>query len=104
MQNSFFYITAPSREVSEAIAESLVNKKLAACVNIVPEIKSYFYWEGKAQLEEEVLILGKTKTALINDLIKDVKENHPDQVPCIISWEINGGNEPFLQWIQDETR
>ena len=104
MQNSFFYITAPSMEVSEEIAEKLVDKKLAACVNIIPKIKSFFYWEGKAQSEEEVLVLGKTKTSLITDLEEEVKEIHPDEVPCIISWEIDAGHEPFMQWIADETR
>jgi len=104
MQNSFFYITTPSMEVSEAIAVKLVNEKLAACVNIIPKIKSFFYWEGKAQSEEEVLVLGKTKTSLITDLKKAVQDIHPDDVPCIISWEIDDGHEPFLQWIADETR
>jgi len=104
MQNSFFYITTPSMEVSEEIAEKLVDKKLAACVNIIPKIKSFFYWEGKAQSEEEVLVLGKTKTSLIADLEKEVKEIHPDEVPCIISWAIDAGHEPFMKWIADETR
>jgi len=104
MQNSIFYITAPSMEVSEKIAKHLVEKKLAACVNIIPKLKSFFYWEGEVQSEEEVLVLGKTKTALIPELEKGVKEVHPYEVPCIISWEIDAGHKPFMEWIAEETR
>ncbi len=104
MQNSIFYITAPSMEVSEKIAKHLVEKKLAACVNIIPKLKSFFYWEGEVQSEEEVLVLGKTKTSLIPELEEGVKEVHPFDVPCIISWEIDAGHKPFMEWIAEETR
>jgi len=104
MQNSIFYITAPSMEVSEKIARHLVEKKLAACVNIIPKLKSFFYWEGEVQSEEEVLVLGKTKTSLIQELEEGVKEVHPYEVPCIISWEIDAGHKPFMEWIAEETR
>jgi len=104
MQNSIFYITAPSMEVSEKIARHLVEKKLAACVNIIPKLKSFFYWEGEVQSEEEVLMLGKTKTSLIKELEEGVKVVHPYEVPCIISWEIDAGHKPFMEWIAEETR
>ncbi len=104
MQNSIFYITAPSMEVSEKIAKHLVEKKLAACVNVVPKLKSFFYWEGEVQSEEEVLVLGKTKSSLIQELEEGVKEVHPYEVPCIISWEIDAGDKPFMEWIAEETR
>ena len=51
-----------------------------------------------------MLVLGKTKSALITELEKEVKEVHPDEVPCIISWEIDAGHEPFMKWISNETR
>ncbi len=104
MQNSLFYITAPSMEVAEKIAENLVDKKLAACANIIPRLKSFFYWEGEVQSEEEVLVLGKTKTSLIPELEEEVKAIHPYEVPCFISWQIDAGHKPFMEWIAEETR
>jgi len=104
LSRSVFYITAGNMEEAENIAKQMVEKKLVACVNIIPRIKSVFYWEGEAQVEEEVLLTGKTRTALINELVEFVNEQHSYEVPCVISWTIENGQPQFLEWIDQETQ
>lgn len=104
MSRSFFYITAGSMEEAKKLATVLVEEKLAACVNVFPKIHSFFYWQGKAQSEEEVLLVGKTKSTLVDELVEVVKKNHSYELPCVITWEIEGGNPPFLEWIENETK
>ncbi len=104
MSRSFFYITAGSMEEAEKLAAVLVEERLAACANIFPKIKSFFYWQGEAQSEEEVLLVGKTKSSLVDELVEAVKKHHSYELPCVITWEIGGGNPPFLEWIDAETR
>ncbi len=103
MSQSIFYITAGGMEEAERLAAGLVEEKLAACVNIIPRIKSFFYWEGRAQHEEEVLLIGKTRTDLLQKVVDHVRQNHSYDLPCVVSWELDGGNPAFLQWIDAET-
>ncbi len=104
MSQSMFYITAGGMEEAEKLAEKLVEGRLAACVNIIPRIKSVFYWEGKAQMEEEVLLVGKTRTALVEKVVATVQANHSYALPCVVSWNLDGGNPSFLDWINAETK
>ncbi len=99
-----FYITAGSQEEAEKVAGFLVQEKLAACVNIIPRIKSFFSWENQVQAEEEILLMGKTRKELFAELLSAVKEKHSYEVPCVIAWEIKEGNPEFLDWIKEVTR
>ncbi len=99
-----FYITAGSGEEAEKLAQVLVEKKLAACVNVIPKIRSYFFWEGQVQSEEEVLLLGKTREDLVETLVEEVKNQHSYEVPCTICWNIDGGNGDFIDWIEQATK
>ena len=101
---SLFYITAESMEEAQRIAQVLVEEQLAACVNVIPRLVSFFFWEGEVQSEEEVLVLGKTKSDLIDELTNRVKEVHSYDLPCVISWDIDAGNQAFLDWITMETK
>ena len=101
---SVFYITAGNMEEAEKLARVLVEKKLAACVNVLPGIKSFFYWEGEVQSEEEVLLLGKTSSELVEELTEEVQQQHSYEVPCTLTWDISGGNKQFLDWIGEETK
>ena len=102
MSRSMFYITAESMEEAESLAKQLVEDRLVACVNVIPKIKSYFYWEGKAQSEEEVLLFGKTRSDVVEKLIEKVKMIHSYDVPCIVTWKMGEGNPDFLDWIDNE--
>jgi len=97
-------ITAPSQEVARQIADALLGEKLAACVNVLPSIRSYYTWKGTRQEDEEVLLLVKTRAALFESrLIPAVKAVHPYELPEIIALHIQMGFEPYLTWINTET-
>ncbi|MCK4428717.1 MAG: divalent-cation tolerance protein CutA [candidate division Zixibacteria bacterium] len=97
------FVTAKSEKEGEKIAQSLLKEKLAACVNIVPGLKSVFRWKGKIGTQEEVLLLIKTKDRLFEKLKKRVIELHSYQVPEIIALGILAGFEKYLNWLEKET-
>jgi periplasmic divalent cation tolerance protein len=98
-------ITVPSTEVGKQIANELLERKLAACVNIFPAFHSIYRWQGKIITDEEVLLLVKTRRELVADLvIPAVKEIHPYEVPEIIALPVMEGSKSYLDWIQEETQ
>ncbi len=97
------FITAPSTEEARQISKRLLQQKKAACVNIIPKVDSLFWWENKIDSAEESLLVVKTKTSAIPDIIKLVKEVHSDTVPEIIALPIIGGNQDYLKWIEKST-
>ncbi|PKU69505.1 protein CutA 1, chloroplastic [Dendrobium catenatum] len=98
------YVTVPNHEVGKKLAESIVNEKLAACVNIVPGLQSIYWWDGKVQTDSEELLIIKTRESLLNSLTEHVKANHEYEVPEVIALPINGGNDKYLEWIKNSTR
>jgi len=92
-------ITAGSEEEAHKIAESLVNGKKAACVNIVPRVDSLFRWEGKLDSARESLLLVKTKASLFSEIVEMVKRMHSYEVPEIIALPIIAGSEDYLKWL-----
>ena len=100
----FVLVTAPSQEVARQIAATLLGQKLAACVNVLPGIRSYYTWKGVPQEDEEVLLLVKTRAALFEgSLVQAVKATHPYELPEIIALPIQIGLEGYLKWIKEET-
>jgi periplasmic divalent cation tolerance protein len=98
-------ITAPSDEVGKHIASKLVEAKLAACVNILGPIRSIYYWEGKINADEEVLLLVKSRSEIFEShLIPAVQAIHPYQVPEIIALPITSGLRDYLDWMMRETK
>ncbi len=95
-------VTAGSTEEAEKIAGKLLDGKKAACVNIIPGIKSLFWWEGKKEAEEEVLMIVKSRIEILDEVIEVVKANHSYDVPEIIALNIAGGNPDYLRWLERE--
>ncbi|KAL6259767.1 hypothetical protein P5V15_009681 [Pogonomyrmex californicus] len=83
--HSVAYVTVPNDEVAKRLARGLVENKLAACVNIIPQLTSIYEWEGKIQEEPELLLMIKTRTEKVDALTKYVKGNHPYSVCEVIS-------------------
>lgn len=97
-------ITAPSREAGRQLASALLEKKLAACVNILPAINSLYTWNGKLVDDEEVLLFVKTRADLFEDqLVPAIEAAHPYEVPEIIALPILMGSKRYLDWIAEET-
>ena len=98
-------ITAPSKEVGRQVAEALLEKKLAACVNIVAPINSLYIWQGETCDDEEVLLIVKSRDEIFEDrLIPAVKAVHPYDVPEIIALPVLLGDQDYLDWIEAETK
>ena len=96
---SMAFVTAPNKDVAKTLAGALVQKKLAACVNIIPGIISVYEWENKIENDDEVLMMIKTRTTRIPELTEYVKTNHPYDVAEVITTSIEQGNQPYLDWI-----
>ncbi len=92
-------ITAPNIEVAKKLGKALVEEKIAACVNIIPGLTSYYWWNEKVQEDNEVLIIAKTLHEKVRPLIEKVNDLHPYQVPEIIALEIVEGSKDYLNWI-----
>lgn len=97
------FITTGNSAEAEKIADILVNSRKAACVNILPQVDSRFWWQGKIDSADEALLIVKTKASLLDELVSLVKENHSYEVPEIIALPIMGGNRDYLKWINSET-
>jgi len=91
--------TAASEKEGWRIAQKLVEGKLAACVNVIPKVTSFFYWKGKLCREREVIILIKTIQSQLNKLINEIKKIHSYEVPEVISLHVDRGEERYLQWV-----
>jgi len=102
-QFSFVYITAPTKSEAKKIVDVLVSEKLAACGNIF-KIDSIYWWKGKIERGGEYGIFLKTKSNLVEKIIKRVKEIHSYSVPCVVSFEIEKGNNDYLRWIEDSIK
>jgi len=92
-------VTTGTGEEAHKIADRLLSEKKAACVNILPGVSSFFWWEGKINSARENLLIIKTKAELLNEVISLVKQLHSDKVPEIIALPIVGGNADYLEWI-----
>ncbi len=99
---SIVYITVSSFEEAKKVARILVEERLAACANIFP-ITSIFQWRG-VQEANEVAVIAKTKIEKVEEIIARVKQIHSYELPCIISWKLEQGYQPFLKWIEEEVK
>ena len=92
--------TAPTEREARRIAKTLVEGRLAACVNIIPRVNSFFFWEGKLCAEKEAMIFIKTTLQESKKIINKIKEIHSYKVPEIIYLEVDGGEKNYLNWVK----
>lgn len=104
MDLNLVYMTAGSLEEARNIGKELVSQRLAACVNIIDNMNSFYWWEGELQEDKEVIIIAKTREELVPELTEKVKALHSYECPCVVSLPILDGNPDFLEWIGDETK
>jgi periplasmic divalent cation tolerance protein len=98
------FVTVPDAELATHMAKTLVGEKLVACVNIVPNLRSIYAWEGNVCDEDELLCVLKTRRDLFDDLRERVLDLHPYQVPEIIALPLALGSQPYFAWLAAETR
>jgi periplasmic divalent cation tolerance protein len=98
------FITASTEEEAKKIAEQLVSKRLIACANILSKVSSLFWWQGRIDSAEEVLLILKTKEDFLDEIIRLTKELHSYETAEIIALPIIGGNEDYLEWIDESVK
>lgn len=96
--------TAPDADVGATLARGLVEARLAACVNVVPGLRSFYVWKGEVHDEPEVQLLVKTRRARFDALSAWIAEHHPYEVPEIVALPIEGGAKSYLDWLEEQTR
>ncbi|MCB2201332.1 divalent-cation tolerance protein CutA [bacterium] len=97
------YISIPRDEANQ-FGRELVENRLCACVNIIPKIESYFWWDGEVEKDEESLLLVKTTQERFPALMEWVREHHPYDVPEVISVPLADGLPEYVAWVKSETK
>ena len=101
MQVNLVYMTAGSKDEARSIGKALVERKLAACVNIIDPMHSIYMWEGELQEDTEVAMIAKTTEGRLKALTDTVKSLHSYDCPCVLVIPAPKGNQAFLDWITE---
>ena len=104
MSFQFLYVTTDSPEEARKIGRALIEERFAACVNILNEMSSLYWWEGKVTEGEEAVLIVKTREDLVPAVTDRIKALHSYTVPCVVALPITQGNPDFLAWIERETK
>ena len=104
MKINFIYMTFGNTDEAKKIGKELVTSKLAACVNILDKMNSFYMWEGEIQDDTEVVMIAKTTEDRLPELVEKVKSMHSYDCPCIVGLPVLNGYQPFLDWIAEEVR
>ena len=97
------FVTAGDRETGFDLARQVVEEGLAACGNLIPDVTSVFEWDGSMQEEAEVMLILKTSADRASRLVERVAELHTYDVPEILTLAVEGGLEPYLEWVRECT-
>ena len=97
-------ITVPDEKTADSIATMLVDEKLAACVNVVPGLTSYYHWQDRLNKDSEFLLLVKTSPNLFEIIRETVLKLHPYDLPEIIALDISTGFQDYIDWIISQTK
>ena len=99
----FVYTTWPTAVEAEAAGRTLVERRLAACVNILPGMTSIYHWQGALERGEEVVMIIKTRATLADEVTKAVKELHTYETPAILVMPLESVEKSYLGWLLAET-
>ena len=97
------FITAATLAEARRLTETLLDERLVACVNILPQVESCYWWHGKKERAQEVLLIAKCRAARLDAIIARVKALHSYEVPEVIALPVTGGNPAYLKWLEEET-
>src|SRR6266550_5517208 len=93
------FITTPNKEEASRLADMLVGRKLAACVQILPVMESVYRWQGKVERQDEVLLIAKTVNSKLAELEREVRALHSYETPEIVAVPLTALSEPYLRWL-----
>lgn len=98
------HCTCPDADSAARLAETLVAERLAACVNVLPGVRSVYRWQDAIERSDEVLLLIKTSGDRLAALTRRIVELHPNELPEVVAVEAVGGHLPYLDWVAAATR
>ena len=98
----FVYMTCADKNEARKIGRALVESRLAACVNIIDQMESLYWWDGAVQNDHETALIAKTTIEKVPQLKKQVTSLHSYECPCIISLPVDDGHAPYLDWIRSQ--
>jgi periplasmic divalent cation tolerance protein len=96
-------VTAPEPDTAARLARTLVEERLAACVNLVPQVRSIYRWQDQVQDDSETLLVIKTRAERCDALASRVEELHPYDVPEVVELSVAGGSDKYLRWVVKES-
>ena len=96
-------VTAPDMDLARRLAKAALEAKLAACANIVPAVESHYWWKGKLESSDEVLLIFKTRQQLLPKLERAVRKIHPYDTPEFVALPLTTGSRKYLAWLTDNT-
>lgn len=94
-------VTVPNKKIADAVIECVLEKNLAACVNVVKNVDSFYVWKAKREHSKEILLIIKSVKSKFFLLKKAIEKIHPYEVPEIIAFDISMGNKDYLDWIKE---
>ena len=97
------HVTMPDAEQAASLARVLVSEGLAACVNVVPGVRSVYTWEGRIHEDDEVLCLIKTRPSIFDRVRDRILALHPSEVPEILAFAVDDGSPAYLAWLRNAT-
>ena len=103
MKHVLLYVTARDAEEALRIGRTLVEERLAACANVMPQMTSIYRWQGQVQEDGEAVLIVKTREPLTADVTARIATLHSYDCPCVVALPITGGNVEFLKWIDNQT-
>lgn len=98
------FCTVPDDETAERLARGLVEKRLAACVKVIPGVRSYYRWEGEIEVGSEIQLLIKTRHTHFQAIDEWLQEHHPYEVPELIALPASHAAAPYAQWATKQTQ
>lgn len=98
------FCTVPDDETAELLATGLVEKRLAACVKVIPGVRSFYRWEGKIEVGSEVQMLIKTRRSHFEAIEEWIGEKHPYEVPELVALPASDVGEPYAKWAAEQTQ
>lgn len=98
------FCTVPDAQTAESIARAVVSDGLAACVNILPAVRSIYQWKGALCDDTELLLVVKTARTVSGRLSERIRGLHPYETPEVVAVPLSGGSTPYLAWVRGETR
>ena len=95
------FMTAANKDEAEKIVQTLLQKKLIACANVIKSVKSHFFWKGTIDQGEECLVIMKSRMDLFEQIAEHVKGLHSYEVPEVLALPIVAGSEAYLRWMDE---